>query len=176
MASEQTLTDLEFRLIDELMGRLNLLQPQKEREECVNMGLEQIFRNGEFATLRTQLSGKDERIKFIKGFLSYGIVTEILCDISAEDIIINNLKPIYMHHAHKGFISTGKSFPDSKELDLFINKLLLFSNRRHRQKLMNLELPNLEGRVNIAFSPFGPQLTITKAKVNPLSIIDLIHA
>jgi len=40
---------------------------------------------------------------------------------------------------------------------------------------MNLELPNLEGRVNIAFSPFGPQLTITKAKVNPLSILDLIH-
>ena len=81
-----------------------------------------------------------------------------------------------MHHAQKGFISTGKSFTTSRELDLFISKLLLFCNRKGRTKLMNLELPNLEGRVNIAFSPFGPQLTITKAKVSPLSILDLIHA
>ena len=39
---------------------------------------------------------------------------------------------------------------------------------------MNLELPNLEGRVNIAISSFGPQLTITKAKLSPLSIVDLV--
>ena len=38
-----------------------------------------------------------------------------------------------------------------------------------------MELPNLEGRVNIAHSPFGPQITITKAKVTPLSVIDLIR-
>ncbi len=44
MASEQTVMDLEFRLIDELIGKMNLLQPQKEREEFVNAirGLEPV--------------------------------------------------------------------------------------------------------------------------------------
>ena len=40
---------------------------------------------------------------------------------------------------------------------------------------MDLELPNLEGRVDIAQSPFGPQITITKTKKSPFSIIDLIR-
>ena len=41
-------------------------------------------------------------------------------------------------------------------------------------EIMNLELPDNGGRVNIVQSPFGPQLTITRAKAHPLSIIDLI--
>ena len=40
---------------------------------------------------------------------------------------------------------------------------------------MDLNLPNMEGRVNIAHSPFGPQITITKAKSLPFSIIELIR-
>jgi len=91
-------------------------------------------------------------------------------------IIINNLKPIYIHHSQKGFIATNKQFKTQKEVDLFIQKLLLFSGRTSLRKIMNLELPNLEGRVNIALSTFGPQITITKAKVSPLSIMDLIRA
>ena len=42
------------------------------------------------------------------------------------------------------------------------------------KKILNLELPNLAGRVNIAMSSFGPQLTITKAMLEPLSILDLV--
>jgi len=36
-------------------------------------------------------------------------------------------------------------------------------------------LPYLDGRVNIALSPFGPQITMAKAKVAPLSVIDMIR-
>ncbi|HLF17515.1 MAG TPA: ATPase, T2SS/T4P/T4SS family [Candidatus Omnitrophota bacterium] len=175
MDQEKDLMDLEFRLIDELHGKLNLLQPQKEREEFVDSALSEVLRRGEFKHFKDRFSTPEECLKFIKDFLSYGIVTDVLCDFSVEDIIINHLNPIYMHHAQKGYVSTGKRFRSSHELDLFISKLLLFSGRKARQKLMNLELPNLEGRVNIAFSPFGPQLTITKAKMSPLSILDLIH-
>ncbi|MCK5180325.1 MAG: CpaF family protein, partial [Candidatus Omnitrophica bacterium] len=114
-------------------------------------------------------------VAFISNFLSYGIITEVLCDGHVEDIIINNLKPIYIHHSEKGFIATEKNFSNQKEVVLFIKKLLLFSGKTAERKIINVELPNLEGRVNIAHSPFGPQITITKAKVTPLSIIDLIR-
>jgi len=172
---EKTYFELQFRLIEALHGRINLLQPQAEREEIANHALMEIFRNNEFIEVHHELEEESIRLSFIRDFLSYGIVTEVLCDFSAEDIIINNLNPIFMHHAQRGFIVTDKRFQSSRELELFIDKLLLFSGRKKRNKLMNLELPNLEGRVNIALSPFGPQITITKAKVSPLSILDLIH-
>ncbi|MFH1247952.1 MAG: ATPase, T2SS/T4P/T4SS family, partial [Candidatus Omnitrophota bacterium] len=59
---------------------------------------------------------------------------------------------------------------------LFVKKLILFSGREHRKKIINLEIPNLEGRVNIVTSPFGPQITITRAKEKPLSIIELVKS
>ncbi|MCD4780051.1 MAG: Flp pilus assembly complex ATPase component TadA [Candidatus Omnitrophica bacterium] len=168
--------DLESRLIDMLQGRMNLLQPQDEREELVDQFLIHALEEENFRSMKTELENAENRIKFIKNFLSYGILTELLCDYRVEDVIVNNLRPVYIHHSEKGFVSTQRAFTAQRELDLFIRKLLLFCGKTKMGKIMNLELPNLEGRVNIAISPFGPQLTITKAKVTPLSIIDLIRA
>ncbi|HBR13979.1 MAG TPA: hypothetical protein DD723_00335 [Candidatus Omnitrophica bacterium] len=167
--------ELEFRLVELMLGKMILLQPQKEREDLVAYTLSKVLSNGEFSSLKPYLDDAEGRIKFIKEFLSYGLLTDLLCDLNVEDVIINNLKPIYIHHSQKGFISTGKKFTSSPELELFIKKLLLFSGRTKTSRLTNLELPNLEGRVNIAYSTFGPQITITKAKVSPLSILDLVR-
>lgn len=167
--------DLEYRLIRMMQGKMNLLQEYIERERLVEYALSDIFRQGEFSELRQELEAPEPRLAFIQHFLSYGIVTDILCDSQVEDLIINNLNPIYVHHSEKGFISTGKKFGSQREVDLFIQKLFLFSGREQKGKIANLELPNLGGRVNIVASSFGPQLTITKAKVTPLSILDLIR-
>lgn len=167
--------DLAFSLIDKLHGRMSLLQPQKEREQLVEEVLSAALSGSDFAALKLELEDTEQRLQFVRDFLSYGLVTELLCDFCVEDLIINNLKPIYIHHSQKGFISTGKSFSTHRELDLFIRKILLFAGRKRLDKIVNLELPNLEGRVNIILSPFGPQLTITKAKVSPLSILDLVR-
>ena len=107
--------------------------------------------------------------------MSYGIIEDLLYNVDVEDIIINALKTIYIHHAHKGFIATDKCFKSPKELKNFIQKILVFSGRKNYHKIANLELANLAGRVNIIDSPLGVQLTITKAKMDPLSIIDLIR-
>ncbi len=168
--------ELEFKLIKFLTGRMNLLQPQDEREALVEEALTEVFRKGEFLECKELLENTKNRLEFIQNFLSYGILTEMLCDSYVEDIVVNNLMPIYIHHSQKGFISTGKRFASRKDLDLFVQKLLMFVGRKKLTKIVNLELPNLEGRVNIALSSFGPQLTITKAKVSPLSIIELIRA
>ena len=167
--------DLAFCLVDKLAGRMSLLQPQKERELAVEEVLSGVLANGEFAKFKHELDNTEQRLQFIRDFLSYGIITELLCDFCVEDLIVNNLKPIYIHHSQKGFISTGKYFSTPRELDLFIRKILLFCGRKSMAKIVNLELPNLEGRVNIILSPFGPQITISKAKVSPLSILDLVR-
>lgn len=175
----QELLDLEIRLLDELSGKINLLQGQEERERVVFDGLDKLCGKlekelllQEINTLKTQ----EERDSFTKQFFSYGIIEDLFRDVQTEDIIINSLNYIQVHHAKNGLIKTDKKFNSQKELDIFIKKLLVFSGRTELKKINNLELPQIEGRVNITYSPFGPQITITRTKTNPLSIINLIDS
>lgn len=167
---------LEHLLIKNMKGKMRLLQPQNEREALVERTLVEVLNDGNFPELKEKYRDASKRKIFVKDFLSYGVITDLLLDIDVEDIVINNLNPIYIHSSERGFISTNKRFTTQKEIDLFIEKILLFGGRTSLAKVANLELPNLEGRVNIATSPFGPQLTITKTKVTPLSILDMIRS
>jgi flagellar protein FlaI len=88
--------------------------------------------------------------------------------------MINCLAPVFIHKTHVGMVKTEKRFASREELDLFIKKLIIFSGRSSISKINNTELAEVKGRVNIIFSPFGPQITITRAKEKPLSIIELI--
>src|SRR3989338_11357699 len=169
--------EIESKLADYLMGRLSLLQSVREKEDVVKEALTEILSadtNNSFKAEKEILSGDEAKAKFIKEFLSYGIIHDLLLDFEVEDIIINSLNPIYIHHSVRGLVSVSNRFMLPRDLTLFVKKLVLFSGRNKISKIMNIELPNLEGRVNIVNSPFGPQLTITKAKMNPLSILDLI--
>jgi len=169
--------DLESLMIDKLQGRLTLLQPEKEKEATVLDALEAVLRSDQGTAFRAEFeaSPAEKMIQMVKDFLSYGLIDDLMGDSEVEDIIINSLKTIYIHHAQRGFVSTGKRFSNHKELNVFIRKLLLLAGRDSQiKKILNLELPNLAGRVNIAMSSFGPQLTITKAMLEPLSILDLV--
>ncbi len=170
--------ELEAALIEKLQGQLTLLQPEAEKEATVLAALDEVLREDPKGIFRQipDLGTPEKRYQVVKDFLSYGIIDDLLCDSDVEDIIINSLKTIYIHHAQKGLVSTGKKFQTHKELDLFVKKLLLLGGRSGQvKKIINLELPNLGGRVNIATSAFGPQLTITKARLEPLSILNLIE-
>lgn len=170
---------LEYRLVERLYGKIQLLQDMEERKAIVDAELASFFREDDgkqFKREMEELSNDDARKEFVNSFLSYGVIQSMMSDFEVEDIIINALKPIYIHHSQKGLVSTGVSFQSRTDLDLFIRKLVLFSGRHSVEKLMNIELPNLEGRVNLIKAPFGPQLTITKAKLAPLSVFDLIQA
>ena len=166
--------ELEFLLVPFLKGKLELLQPQEEREAIVLNILEDFLKRDQRGIFVSEFPSLNHKQHFATNFFSYGVIEEMLSDINVEDIIINGLKPIYIHHAQDGFISTPKRFTTRKELDHFINKLLVFGGRGDFDKIVNLELPNLAGRVNIIRAPFGPQLCITKAKVDPISVVDLI--
>jgi len=166
--------DLEQLVLQRLNGKMSLMLTVAERESLVKIALEEVFKD-DGKDLADGLVSEEHKNVFINEFLSYGIIEDLLFDTDVEDIIINALKPIYIHHAQKGLIATGKYFHGQKELNIFIQKLLVFSGRKNYHKIANLELANLAGRVNIIDSPLGVQLTITKAKMDPLSIIDLVR-
>ena len=54
--------EFEFRLIELLVGRMNLLQPQPEREELVNEIISLTLSSGEFPQLKGYFDHSDERI------------------------------------------------------------------------------------------------------------------
>jgi flagellar protein FlaI len=166
--------ELEKLTLQRLVGRMGLMLTDHERESLVKVALEEVLK-GEGSSFAEGIASAENKGSFIKKFLSYGIIEDLLYNSDVEDIIINALKPIYIHHAQKGFIVTDKCFQGQKEFNNFIQKLLVFAGRKGYHKIANLELANLAGRVNIIDSPLGVQLTITKAKMDPLSIIDLIR-
>ncbi|MDE1921698.1 MAG: CpaF family protein [Candidatus Omnitrophica bacterium] len=166
--------ELETILLHKLAGRMSLMLTDGEREAMVRQALTEVLQ-AEAKDLGQACGSAENRDAFVKKFLSYGIIEDLLFNADVEDIIVNALKPIYIHHSQKGFIVTDKCFRTPKELNNFILKLLVFCGRKSYHKIVNLELINLAGRVNIIDSPLGVQLTITKAKMDPLSIIDLIR-
>jgi len=166
--------ELEKWTLDRLVGKMSLMMADDERKQVTIAALQEVLK-GEGAVYFQQMSMSDLRKEFVQRFLSYGIIEDLLYDPEVEDITINALKPIYVHHAHKGFIPTDKQFQNPKEFNNFIQKLLIFAGRNTYHKIANMELVNLAGRVNIIDSPMGVQLTITKTKTDPLSIIDLIR-
>jgi flagellar protein FlaI len=166
--------ELEALLLQKLIGKMTLMLSTDERISVVKAALQELLADEGKAFAHTLVSNED-RNTFIKEFLSYDIIEELLYNAEIEDIIVNGLKPIYIHHGQKGFIATDKCFGSRKALNNFVQKMLIFSGRKGYHKIANLELANLAGRVNIIDSPLGVQLTITKAKMDPLSIIDLIR-
>ncbi len=166
--------ELEDQLLDKLKGRLQVLQPDRDREEIACGALESVLANDKARRFDSEFAKPADKAAFVREFLSYGVIEELLCDSDVEDIVIHGLQPIYIHHSEKGFVDTGRKFEHIRELDIFIKKLLVFANRDSMNRIIDLELSNLGGRANIITSPFGAQITITKAKVDPISILDLI--
>ncbi len=172
--------DIESKILDKILGKINLLQNESEKKEIVSSIISEIYGATPHETFMqsqslSELSDEQEREQFLNDFFKYGIIEDLLRDPDTEDVVINSLNPIFIHHTYRGLIKTDKQFSSQRELDVFIKKLVAFSGRTSLKKLNNLELANVQGRVNIALSPFGPQITITKIKEYPLSVIDLIR-
>jgi len=170
--------DVQSEVLDRLAGKIYLVQEHSEKKKIVSSVLSEvcgILQKDILLDKVKALNTEKERKELIEDFLSYGEIEELLCNPEVEDIIINATNYIFVHHSRKGLVKTDKRFKSMGELNLFIKKLIVFSGRAGMKKIGNLELPNIEGRVNIVHSPLGPQVTITKAKSEPLSILNLVE-
>lgn len=172
--------EVESQVLESLFGKINLLQSKEEKERLVlgalseNYGKttqESFLQNEAVAELKSD----EGRRKFLDGFFSLGFIDELVQNPHTEDIIVNALNPIYVHDTFRGLVKTEQRFASQRELEVFVKKLVVFAGKKNLRQINNFELPGIAGRVNIVQSPFGPQVTITKIKESPLSIIDLIN-
>ncbi|MEW6171198.1 MAG: ATPase, T2SS/T4P/T4SS family, partial [Candidatus Omnitrophota bacterium] len=166
---------IENEILDKLAGKIFLLQGPIEKRDTIFQVFLEIYNSPRSKRFIKKYKGLDVE-SFFKDFLSYGIIEEFLSDSEVEDIMINYLSPVYIRKTKSGMVKTDKKFNSQEELDLFIKKIIIFSGRKTINKINNVELSDIKGRANIIYSPFGPQITITRAKEKPLSIIDLIEA
>ena len=164
---------IENDILDMLPGKISLLQDPIEKRDVIFQTFLEIYKSSRCQRFIKKTKGL-ELEGFFNEFMSYGIIEEFLADSDVEDIMVNHLSPIYIHKTKVGMIKTDKQFANKEELDLFIKKLIIFSGRQIIKKINNVELSKIKGRANIVYSPFGPQITITRAKEKPLSIIELI--
>jgi flagellar protein FlaI len=170
---EKERISVENEILDKLAGKILLLQDPESKREVIFQVFLEVYntpRYHKFIRKSKSLVVED----FFNEFLSYGVIEDFLDDPDVEDIMINYLSPVYIHKTHEGMVKTDKRFSSREELELFIKKLIIFSGRKTIKKINNVELSDIKGRVNIVYSPFGPQITITRAKEKPLSIIELI--
>jgi len=166
--------EIENEILDKLTGKIFLLQDITLKRDVIFHVFLDVYNNSPRCKRFIKKSRGIELEGFFKEFFSYGIIDEFLKDPDVEDIMINHLSPIYIRKTKLGMIKTDRKFSSREELDLFIKKLIIFSGRKTINKINNVELSEIKGRANIVYSPYGPQITLTRAKENPLSIIDLI--
>ncbi|MBI4342657.1 MAG: CpaF family protein [Candidatus Omnitrophica bacterium] len=164
--------ELADQLLDELRGRLRLMQPADERRAITATALESLARRE--ADRFPQLAEDAIRAQFLDTFLSYNVVEELLDDPTIEDIIINATDPICVHRTGQGLVRTDKAFANQYELSVFVKKLVVFAGRSEVDPINDVELAEIRGRVNIIDSPFGPQITIARGKTNPFTILQLV--
>lgn len=161
-------------LLARLRGRMTVVQSPAERyaaaDEALNDLAAQLGHNG-FPALATEA----ERRAFLDAFLQYDLLEEFLADPAVEDIMINATEPIFVHRTGEGLVKTDRRFATGRELDVFVKKLIVFGGRNEVDPINDLELQGIRGRVNIIQSPFGPQITITRGKPTPLTILQLIE-
>jgi len=166
---------IENEILDKLVGKIFLLQDLTKKHEVIFQAFLEVYNSPAHQNFIKRAKCPDLD-SFFNEFLSYGVIDEFLADPAVEDIMVNNLDPIFVHKTKSGMVKTDKKFENREELDLFIKKLVMFSGRKDIRKINNVELSEIKGRANIAFSPFGPQITITRAKEKPLSIIELVRS
>ncbi len=166
--------ELTDELLERLRGRMSVTQPPEERYRLAASILESLYERRKDRLPR--LPTEEMRSEFLRAFLSYDLIEEFLADASIEDILINATEPIYVHHTVEGLVKTERRFPTNDALAVFVKKLLVFAGRVEMDPINDVELSDIRGRVNIIQSPFGPQITITRGKPKPLTILQLIES
>ena len=173
LMTEATPLEVTEALLERLRGRMSLIQPAEERRAFVRDMLVRVCERLENGA--PVLPTPEERERFLDGFLSYGLIEQFLADPTVEDIMINGTDPIFLHRSGQGLAKTDKRFGTMREVAAFVKKLVVFAGRSDVDPVNDVELVNIRGRVNIIHSPFGPQITITRAKSTPLTMLDLIR-
>ncbi|MFP4473842.1 MAG: ATPase, T2SS/T4P/T4SS family [Candidatus Omnitrophota bacterium] len=171
---------IEFQsdVLNHIAGDIQLDQADHKKNEIIREAVRDVCRvhqQNQGERQKPSYCADDKLQEQVRRVKSYGLLEQLLDDPDIEDIIINGSGPVHAHIKGKGLQSLPCRIKDRAELDLLIKKLLVFGGKRSLDIINNVDLPGMRGRVNIVRSPQGPEVTITKIKSRPFSIIDLLE-
>ena len=66
--------ELEDQLLDKLKGRLQVLQPDHDREEIASAALESVLANDKARRFDSEFQKPADKVSFVREFLSYGVM------------------------------------------------------------------------------------------------------
>jgi archaeal flagellar protein FlaI len=168
---------LEDQILDRIRGKLDYSQSPVTREAILKEAFDHFCKSVDktAVSLYGCLLDDKGRADFFEQLQGLGIVDELLGDPQVEDIIINGTEPVYIHNMREGLKKTQYQFESLAEVDRLIKKMMVFGGKKTLKKINNVDLLGIRGRVNIIYSPFGPEVTITRIRQQPMSIIDLVE-
>ncbi len=162
---DKRLLSIEEEVLQQLTGRFSEIVDMDRRNEIVGS----ISRKLDPAISQSEIN------MIIDDMNNLDPITELLVDDDIEDIMINNVRGVFIFSSRKGRVKTEYKIEDREMLGRFVAKLKLYmTNQEYEGKIMDIHLPN-GSRANIVTSPSGYDITVRNVKRTPLSILDLIN-
>ncbi len=157
--------DIERKVLKRLVGAFAGIDDQKKKTDLI------IYHA---KTISPELSA-DELKEIINDINDLSPIEDYLTNESIEDVMINNTRNVYVYDASGGLAKIDARFETREKLDLFIDKIKLYStNESANGNVIDVHLPT-GSRCNIVTSPIGYDVTIRNFRKRALSIIDLVN-
>ncbi len=162
---EQSLYLLEEAVLETLESKLTSVETKEE----VALQIASIAK-----TINPSIS-KDEIKSVVDDANNFRPIDDYLVAEDVEDIMINNIKNIFLYTNSRGGIKSDARVASRKELDIFVKKLKMYATTdTANSNIFDVHLPN-GSRANIVQSPLGADITIRNYRQHAMSIIDLIN-
>ncbi len=162
---ERSLYLLEEAILETLESKLTSLETPEE-------ALAQVERIAK--TINPSIT--PEEIKKVAADINaFGPVQKYLVNEDVEDIMVNNIRNIFLFTTAGGAVKAPERIQNMRELETFVKKLRMYATTdTANNNIFDVHLPN-GSRANIVQSPIGANVTIRNYRTHALSIIDLIN-
>ncbi len=166
MEEEIDFDDLEATVFGALEGKLANISNRKDIDEYIS----------KIAKSVQPVASKADLDRIVKDATALYPINKYLEDEEVEDIMVNNMKNIFIYKGGTGEEKAPEKIKSRKDLNLLVSKLKMFAtSTTANRSVFDIHLPN-GSRANIVDSPLGADVTIRNFKGTALSIIDLINS
>ncbi len=162
---EQSLYLLEEAVLETLESKLTSVETKEEVAQKI----------ASIAKTINPSINKEEIKSVVDDANNFRPIDDYLVAEDVEDIMINNVKNIFLYTNSMGGVKADVKVASRKELEIFVKKLKMYATTdTANDNIFDVHLPN-GSRANIVQSPIGADITIRNYRQHAMSIIDLIN-
>ncbi len=165
MQTDNNTDDLEISVFRALAEKLGRMQEKEPRDAYITAIIKTINPN----------ATQEQVERILKDSSDFGFLEKYLNDQDVEDVMVNNIRNVFISSTAKGTMEVPDKVNTRVELENLVDKLKMYATTETaNNKIFDVHMPN-GSRVNIVDSPLGADITIRNFRKNALSMIDLIR-